>query len=144
MGKINSCLKAVFISFNSLFSAVGLMLIYGLVKSAGMSEMERMDAPSVIWVWVFAICMLGISMLGTHAARTENKSCLKVFAGFMGIGMIVMLIFGIAVAVLKKPVICHILYMVHINGQHKDYRSVWELHGSVGRAGVLCTDGCLS
>ncbi|MEQ2171631.1 hypothetical protein GOODEAATRI_012879 [Goodea atripinnis] len=68
-------------------------------------QMETVDAPSVIWVWVFAICMLGISMLGTHAARTENKSCLKVFAGFMGIGMIVMLIFGIAVAVLKKPTI---------------------------------------
>ncbi|MEQ2258850.1 hypothetical protein XENORESO_003337 [Xenotaenia resolanae] len=45
-------------------------------------QMERMDSPSVIWVWVFAICMLGISMLGTHAARTENKSCLKTIENF--------------------------------------------------------------
>ncbi|XP_047245201.1 23 kDa integral membrane protein-like isoform X2 [Girardinichthys multiradiatus] len=76
-----------------------------LVSMPCTPRVKPMDASSVTWVWVFAICMLGISMLGTHAARTENKSCLKVFAGFMGIGMIIMLIFGIAVAVLKNPTI---------------------------------------
>ncbi|KAM4523935.1 tetraspanin-8-like isoform 1-T3 [Fundulus diaphanus] len=103
MGKINGCLKAVFISFNALFTVIGSLLIYGLIKTIGVElQVGTVDAPSMVWVWVFAIGMLVISLLGSHAARTENKACLKVFAGFMGIAMILMLICGIAAAVFKS------------------------------------------
>ncbi|XP_027854789.1 23 kDa integral membrane protein-like isoform X2 [Xiphophorus couchianus] len=84
MGKINGCLKAVFISFNCLFAMKGI------------------DAPSVMWLWVFAVITLLISLLGSHAARTENKCGLKLFAVLMGLGMVLMLVFGVAVVVLRK------------------------------------------
>ncbi|XP_038152091.1 tetraspanin-8-like [Cyprinodon tularosa] len=98
MGKINSCLKAIFVSFNILFALCGALLIYGLVATNMDVEMRAMETPGTLLVWVFAIAMLGISLLGSIAAHTEKKACLKVFAGFMAIGMIIMLIFGITTA----------------------------------------------
>ncbi|XP_054878046.1 23 kDa integral membrane protein-like [Poeciliopsis prolifica] len=103
MGEINQCLKIVFIVFNSLFTCFGGMLIYGLIKlSSSNYEMEGIDTPSIIWVWVFAICTVLISLLGAHAARTESKCGLKLFAALMGIAMLLMLFFGIAGIVLKN------------------------------------------
>ncbi|XP_014328444.1 23 kDa integral membrane protein-like isoform X1 [Xiphophorus maculatus] len=103
MGKIDGCLKAVFISFNCLFACLGGILIYVLIRfSPSDYEMEGIDAPSVIWLWVFAVITLLISLLGSHAARTENKCGLKLFAVLMGLGMVLMLVFGVAVVVLKK------------------------------------------
>lgn len=101
MGKIDGCLKAVFIAFNSLFTVMGSLMIYGLVSFGFDNQMEAINGPSIIWFWVFAIGMVGISVLGSQAARSENKCCLKVFAVFMGIGMIIMLIIGFYVVALK-------------------------------------------
>ncbi|XP_043964153.1 23 kDa integral membrane protein-like [Gambusia affinis] len=102
MGKIDGCLKAVFISFNCLFASFGCLLICGLIRmSLSGYKMEGLDTPSVIWLWVFAIITLLVSLLGSHAARTENKCGLKLFAVLMGIGMALMLIVGVAAIVLK-------------------------------------------
>ncbi|XP_008399011.1 CD63 antigen-like [Poecilia reticulata] len=103
MGKIDGCLKAVFISFNCLFTCLGGMLIYGLLQiNLSAYKMEGIDAPSIIWIWVFAISIVLISLLGTHAARTENKCGLKLFAVLMGIGMVLMVICGVLVIVSKN------------------------------------------
>ncbi|XP_015239586.1 PREDICTED: uncharacterized protein LOC107090607 [Cyprinodon variegatus] len=110
MGKINSCLKAIFVSFNILFALCGALLIYGLVATNMDVEMRAMETPGTLLVWVFAIAMLGISLLGSIAAHTEKKACLKVFAGFMAIGMIIMLIFGITTASSTKQVCMHALH----------------------------------
>ncbi|XP_007577828.2 tetraspanin-8-like [Poecilia formosa] len=103
MGKIDGCLKAVFISFNCLFTCLGGMLIYGLLQiNLSDYETEGIDAPSVLWLWVFAISTVLISLLGSHAARTENKCGLKFFAVLMGIGMVLMVICGVLVSVSKN------------------------------------------
>ncbi|PWA21834.1 hypothetical protein CCH79_00017787 [Gambusia affinis] len=82
--------------------SLGCLLICGLIRmSLSGYKMEGLDAPSVIWVWVFAIITLLVSLLGSHAARTENKCGLKLFAVLMGIGMALMLIVGVAAIVLK-------------------------------------------
>nr|XP_057921841.1 tetraspanin-6-like isoform X2 [Doryrhamphus excisus] len=65
MGKINGCLKCLFIFFNVVFAIVGCLLIFGLVKASIYSSQ---------------------------------------FAGFMGIGMIIMLIFGIVAVVMRNKV----------------------------------------
>ncbi|XP_014881095.1 uncharacterized protein LOC106942346 isoform X1 [Poecilia latipinna] len=103
MGKINGCLKVVFIIFNSLFTCLGIWMMYSLGRAMTYGhQMGGVDNQSTIYAWVFAIGVVGISTLGSHAARTENKCCLTAFAVFMGIGMVLMLIFGVAAIVLKN------------------------------------------
>ncbi|XP_053199998.1 CD63 antigen-like [Scomber japonicus] len=105
MGKINGCLKCLFIFFNVLFAIIGCVLIYGAVKSAAISnQMSSVGAPGVGWVWVFAIGVLAISCLGIYAGCAEKDIVLKVFAGFMGVGLIIMLIFGIIVVVMRNKI----------------------------------------
>lgn len=103
MGKINGCLKCLFIFFNVLFAIIGCLLIFGAVKASGVgTQFSTVGAPGIGWIWVFAIGVLGISCLGIYAGCSENELVLKIFAGFMVAGMIVMLIFGIYVAVIKN------------------------------------------
>ncbi|RVE56474.1 hypothetical protein OJAV_G00221690 [Oryzias javanicus] len=104
MGKINGCLKCLFIFFNVLFEIIGCFLLYGAIKTLGYSEISQFGGPSLAWIWVFAFGFLGISSLGIYAACSENVVALKIFAGFMGAGMIIMIIFGIYVAVVKNQV----------------------------------------
>lgn len=61
-------------------------------------------SPSLGWSWVFAIGILGISCLGIYAGCSEKDLALKIFAGFMGLGMIIMLIFGIIIAVTRNKI----------------------------------------
>ncbi|XP_070847610.1 tetraspanin-8-like [Chaetodon trifascialis] len=103
MGKINGCLKCLFIFFNVLFAILGCLLIYGAVKSTAYShQLSAVGSPSLGWSWVFAIGVLGISCLGIYAGYSEKDLALKIFAGFMGVGMIIMLIFGIIVVVTRN------------------------------------------
>nr|XP_046235295.1 23 kDa integral membrane protein-like [Scatophagus argus] len=103
MGKINGCLKCLFIFFNVLFAILGCVLVYGAVKVSTYShQMSAVGSPSLGWIWVFAIGILGISCLGIYAGSSEKELALKIFAGFMGVGMIIMLIFGIIVAVTRN------------------------------------------
>ncbi|KAF6714481.1 Tetraspanin-5 [Oryzias melastigma] len=104
MGKINGCLKCLFIFFNVLFEIVGCVLLYGAIKTLGYAEISQFGGPSLVWIWVFAFGFLGISSLGIYAACSENTIALKIFAGFMGAGMIIMIIFGIYIAVVKNQV----------------------------------------
>lgn len=82
---------------------------------------------SLGWSWVFAIGVLCISCLGIYAGFSEKDLALKIvrtdvkarkcwressslifrvqFAGFMGVGMLIMLIFGIIVVVSRNKVI---------------------------------------
>ncbi|KAK2859194.1 hypothetical protein Q5P01_003814 [Channa striata] len=103
MGKINECLICVFIVFNVLFALIGCLLIFMVVKSTANSyQMSAVGGVSVGWRWVFAIGVLGVSCLGIYAGASENSVTIKTFAGFMGIGMIIMLIFGIIVLVSRN------------------------------------------
>ncbi|XP_008399110.1 CD63 antigen-like [Poecilia reticulata] len=103
MGKINGCLKCLFIFFNVLFLIVGCVLIFVAVKATAISiQMSAFGGPGVGWIWVITLGVFGISALGIFAACSEKELFLKIFAGFMGIGMIIMLIFGTVVAVLRN------------------------------------------
>ncbi|XP_043964152.1 CD63 antigen-like [Gambusia affinis] len=103
MGKINGCLKCLFIFFNVLFLIVGCVLIYIAVQATATSiKMSTFGGPGVGWIWVITLGIFGISALGIFAACSEKELFLKIFAGFMGIGMIIMLIFGTVVAVLRN------------------------------------------
>lgn len=105
MGKINGCLKCLFIFFNVLFTIIGCLLIFGAVKAtAASSQLSSVGAPGIGWTWVFAIGVLGISCLGIYAGCSEKELALKIFAGFMVAGMVVMLIFGIYVAVSRNKI----------------------------------------
>ncbi|XP_068162702.1 CD63 antigen-like [Antennarius striatus] len=103
MAKINGCLKCLFIFFNVLFAIFGCLLIYGAVKSSAYShQLSAVGGPSLAWSWVFAIGVLSISCLGIYAGCSEKELAIKIFAGFMGVGMIIMLIFGIIVVVTRN------------------------------------------
>ncbi|TKS90452.1 hypothetical protein D9C73_024584 [Collichthys lucidus] len=103
MGKVNQCLKRLFIAFNSMFAIFGGLMVYGLIKSSAYShQMSAVGGPGVGWAWAFALGVLGISCLGVFAGHSEKTLALKIFAGFMGVGMIVMMIFGIISAVGKE------------------------------------------
>uniref|UniRef100_UPI0037E7C248 CD63 antigen-like n=1 Tax=Semicossyphus pulcher TaxID=241346 RepID=UPI0037E7C248 len=105
MGKINGCLKCLFIFFNVLFAIIGCLLIFGAVKASAYNhQLSAVGSPSLAWVWVFAIGVLGISCLGIYAGCSEKDIVLKIFAGFMGLGMIIMMIFGIVVVVTRNKV----------------------------------------
>ncbi|XP_035003542.1 23 kDa integral membrane protein [Hippoglossus stenolepis] len=100
MGKINGCLKCLFIFFNVLFGIIGCVLVYGTIKATAFSlQMSAFGAPGLGWAWVFAIGVLGISSLGIYAGCSENTLALKIFAGFMVAGMVIMMIFGIIIVV---------------------------------------------
>lgn len=103
MGKINGCLKCLFIFFNVLFAIVGCVLIYAAVKTISYGhQLSAVGGPSLAWLWVFAIGVLSISCLGIYAGFSEKDLALKIFAGFMGVGMVIMLIFGIIVVVSRN------------------------------------------
>ncbi|KAM9328250.1 tetraspanin-8-like [Pholidichthys leucotaenia] len=105
MGKINGCLKCLFIFFNVLFAIIGCLLIYGVVQATVYSsQLSTIGSPGLGWGWVFAIGVLAISILGIYAGFSEKELALKIFAGFMGVGMIIMLIFGIIIAVTRNNV----------------------------------------
>lgn len=105
MGKINGCIKCIFIFFNVLFMILGCVLIYGAVRATAVTvQMSSFGMPGLGWAWVFAIGVLGVSSLGIYAACSEKALALKIFAGFMGIGMIIMMIFGIVVAVKRNQI----------------------------------------
>ncbi|XP_029351192.1 23 kDa integral membrane protein-like [Echeneis naucrates] len=109
MGKINGCLKCIFIFFNSLFAIIGSLLIFAAVKATGMSlRVSSFGGPGLGWFWVFAISILSISCLGIYAASKEHMLILKIFAGFMVAGFIIMMIFGI-ILVVGKNKMRHIL-----------------------------------
>ncbi|XP_057710760.1 tetraspanin-8-like [Corythoichthys intestinalis] len=105
MAKINSCLKCLFVFFNVVFAIIGCLLIFGAVKaSVYSSQLSALGAPGLGWMWVFAIGVLGISCLGIYAGISEKELALKIFAGFMAVGMIIMLIFGIVVVVMRNKI----------------------------------------
>ncbi|KAG8005471.1 Tetraspanin-7 [Nibea albiflora] len=103
MGKMNQCLKRVFIAFNAMFAIFGALMIYGLIRSSTYShQLSAVGSPSMGWAWVFALGVLGTAGLGIFAGCSEKPLVLKIFAGFMGVGMIVMMIFGIICAAGKQ------------------------------------------
>ncbi|XP_020515753.1 23 kDa integral membrane protein [Labrus bergylta] len=105
MGKINGCLKCLFIFFNVLYAILGCVLIYGAVElSAYNQQMAAVSSPSFAWLWVFAIGILCISCLGIYAGCSEKSLVLKIFAGFMALGMIIMMIIGIVVVVFRDKI----------------------------------------
>ncbi|XP_054480795.1 CD63 antigen-like [Anoplopoma fimbria] len=105
MGKINGCLKCLFIFFNVLYAILGCGLIYMVVKGTAYStQLSSVGSPGIAWGWVFAIGVFAISCLGIFAGCAENGIALKIFAGFMVVGMVIMLIFGIVLVVMRDKV----------------------------------------
>ncbi|XP_059905629.1 CD63 antigen-like isoform X1 [Gadus macrocephalus] len=97
MGKINGCLKCVFVLLNALFVIFGVLMIIGLVKAHPQLS-SQMGPGSWAGLWVFSVGMLLVSILGLTAAKTEKTALLKGFAGLMGAIMIIMMILGIVMA----------------------------------------------
>ncbi|XP_047431157.1 tetraspanin-8-like isoform X1 [Mugil cephalus] len=129
MGKINRCLKRVFIIFNSLFVIIGSVLICCTVRLSDYShEVSGNGVLALVWSWVFGITIIGISSLGISAARSESVFALKTFAGFMGAGLIIMLICGFIVVAkgneLKEAF--NMNYRKHIDSimKHEDGRKL--------------------
>ncbi|KAM8910101.1 tetraspanin-8-like isoform 2-T2 [Spinachia spinachia] len=105
MGKINGCLKCLFIFFNVLYAVLGCVLIFLMAKLTSMSnQIAITGSPSLGWGWLFAIGVFGVAGLGIYAGCCENSIALKIFSGFMGVGMIIMLICGIIVVVGRNKV----------------------------------------
>ncbi|KAJ4924542.1 hypothetical protein JOQ06_003497 [Pogonophryne albipinna] len=103
MGKINGCIKCLFIFFNVLFTILGGVLVYVAVKATPLShQVTAVGGPSLAWSWVLALGVLLLPVLGIVAACMEKGLVLKIFAGFMVAGMIIMLIFGIVVVVSRN------------------------------------------
>ncbi|XP_041636389.1 tetraspanin-15-like [Cheilinus undulatus] len=103
MAKINICVKGVFIFFNVIYAILGCVLIYGVIQSSiDRAQLSEFGAPSVDWMWAIAFGIFGISCLGIYAAWSEKALFLKTFAGCMGVGMVIMLIFGIVTAVARN------------------------------------------
>ncbi|KAL3048640.1 hypothetical protein OYC64_007233 [Pagothenia borchgrevinki] len=103
MGKINGCIKCLFIFFNVVFALLGGVLVYGAVKATPFShQFTAVGGPSLAWTWVFALGVLILPVLGIVAACMEKQLLFKIFAGFMVAGMIIMLIFGIVVVVARN------------------------------------------
>ncbi|XP_030296105.1 23 kDa integral membrane protein-like [Sparus aurata] len=100
MGKINGCLKCLFIFFNVVFAIFGCLMVYGALKSSAYNhQLSVVGSPNMAWGWVFALGILGISCLGIYAGSSEKVIFLKIFAGFMAVGMVIMMIFGIIIVV---------------------------------------------
>ncbi|KAM9334442.1 tetraspanin-8-like [Symphorus nematophorus] len=105
MAKINGCLKCLFIFFNVVFAIFGCLLVFGAVKSSVYSGVvSGVGGPNLGWGWVFALGVLGISCLGIFAGCSEKELALKIFAGFMAVGMLIMLICGIVVVVKRNQI----------------------------------------
>ncbi|XP_056445062.1 tetraspanin-8-like [Gadus chalcogrammus] len=99
MGKINGCLKCVFVLLNAAFGILGVLMIIGLKAQALEPQLSNEMGPgSLAGLWVFSFGMLMVSILGLTAAGTEKASLLKGFAGLMGAIMIIMMILGIVMA----------------------------------------------
>ncbi|KAI9545229.1 hypothetical protein NQZ68_038259 [Dissostichus eleginoides] len=103
MGKINGCIKCLFIFFNVVFALLGGFLVYLAVKAAPFShQVTSVGGPSMVWSWVFVLGVFILPVLGIVAACMEKELVFKIFAGFMVAGMIIMLIFGIVVVVSRN------------------------------------------
>ncbi|KAK7896794.1 hypothetical protein WMY93_022119 [Mugilogobius chulae] len=80
MGKINGCLKCLFIFFNVLFAIIGCLLFYGAVKASSVGgQFSAVGGPGMGWVWVFAIGVLGISILASMPDAPKMLWPLKSF-----------------------------------------------------------------
>ncbi|KAK5877056.1 hypothetical protein CesoFtcFv8_026341 [Champsocephalus esox] len=103
MGKINGCIKCLFIFFNVVFAILGCVLFYLAVQITPFShQVAAMGGPSPAWSWVFALGVLILPVLGIVAACMEKELVFRIFAGFMVAGMIIMLVFGIVVVVSRN------------------------------------------
>ncbi|KAI9545228.1 hypothetical protein NQZ68_038258 [Dissostichus eleginoides] len=103
MGKINGCIKCLFIFFNVVFALLGCVLVYLAVQATVFShQVTSVGGPSMAWIWLFVLGVFVLPVLGIVAACMEKELVFKIFAGFMVAGMIIMLIFGIVVVVRKN------------------------------------------
>ncbi|XP_038565476.1 23 kDa integral membrane protein-like isoform X2 [Micropterus salmoides] len=105
MGKIYKHIRSLFLFFNGLFAVIGCMMIIGLLRATPhRHKLETAGSPNLGCIWMFAIGILYIAGLGVYAGRKENTFALKIFAGFMGDGLITMTIFGIILTVERNEV----------------------------------------
>ncbi|KAK1906273.1 Tetraspanin-8 [Dissostichus eleginoides] len=103
MGKINGCIKCLFIFFNVVFALLGCVLVYLAVQATVFShQVTSVGGLSMALSWVFVLGVFVLPVLGIVAACMEKELVFKIFAGFMVAGMIIMLIFGIVVVVSRN------------------------------------------
>ncbi|XP_029969406.1 23 kDa integral membrane protein-like [Salarias fasciatus] len=103
MTKTNGCLRGIFLVFNAIFAGIGGLMVYGTIKATAFSsQLASVGGPSLAWSWIISIAIVGIAALGMYAGKYESAIALKVFAGFMGVSMVIMLVCGIIVVVGKN------------------------------------------
>ncbi|KAG7218725.1 hypothetical protein INR49_019761 [Caranx melampygus] len=98
MGKLYGWLKGLLIFFNVLLIILGCLLIAAVVKATSLnSQMAGLGVSGLGWLWAFIVGIIGISCLGICAGCSEKPLVLKIFAGFIGAGMVIVLICGIII-----------------------------------------------
>ncbi|XP_008399010.1 23 kDa integral membrane protein-like [Poecilia reticulata] len=106
MGKANSCLKLAFILLNVFFVVIGFVIIHVSVMSSYSSyKVSGFNDLNLLKIWVFALVVLFIAVLGIYAAVTENNVMLMIFAGLTIIMMIIYLIMGVLFTIYRKVLI---------------------------------------
>ncbi|XP_033934967.1 uncharacterized protein [Pseudochaenichthys georgianus] len=79
MGKINGCIKCLFIFFNVVFAILGCVLFYLAVQITAFShQVAALGGPSLAWSWVFALGVLILPVLGIVAACMEKELVLRI------------------------------------------------------------------
>ncbi|XP_007577827.1 23 kDa integral membrane protein-like [Poecilia latipinna] len=106
MGKANSCLKLAFILLNVVFVVIGFVIIHVSVMASYSSyKVSGFNDLNLLKIWVFALVVVFIAVLGICAAVTENNIMLMIFAGLTIIMMIIYLFMGIIFTIFRKALI---------------------------------------
>ncbi|KAG7456131.1 hypothetical protein MATL_G00248490 [Megalops atlanticus] len=105
MGKVNSCLKWVFIFFNFLFGILGgVLLVFGMLAHALHHEQIENKVMGLIFLYIIGGATLAISFVGAYGAYKEKKWALIVFVTVMIVGAIALLRMAVPIGVARPAV----------------------------------------
>ncbi|XP_046730190.1 tetraspanin-8-like [Silurus meridionalis] len=104
MAKINPCFKKIFITFNSLFAILGVVL-FSLAMIGHRYTDQIPNMYGVIALYVIGSVIFIFSCLGVFAAYKESKWALIVFFVFMCITTIILLRVAVPIAISKHEII---------------------------------------
>ncbi|XP_036374332.1 uncharacterized protein LOC118770680 [Megalops cyprinoides] len=105
MGKVNSCLKRVFIFFNFLFGILGgVLLVFGILAHALHHEQVENKMVGLIFLYIIGGATMAISFVGAYGAYKEKKWALIVFVVVMIMGGIALLRIAVPIGVARPAV----------------------------------------
>ncbi|XP_027899050.1 23 kDa integral membrane protein-like [Xiphophorus couchianus] len=103
MGKANSCLKIAFILLNVFFVVIGFVMIHvSVISGTNTYQVSGFNDLNPLKMWVFALVILFVAVLGIYVAIAENNIALKIFVGLTIVMMIIYLFMGILFTIYRK------------------------------------------